>query len=215
MTTANLPDRPLPEPAAEAVVQERIRAAEAKLTGYQAAAAELRHIADALDALPPTDAKPFLSLSIVPEKTPEAIDAVALAVLGKKGTTVHEGGTTYRHRTEGDVLAPVYVNIGATVPGPPDERDAELERLRAEIAAQQRELREQQRELRDLRPLFDPVAGDQPTREETDESVVHFMQSATAAAAACGASPAFPVGLRVTRKWTDVTCQACNDMAPF
>lgn len=100
-------------------------------SGYQATAANLRSIADALDTLPHGNA-PYATLSILPaEKTVEAIDAVALAVLGKAGVTRRDSDG-WRHIAEGR-SGGAWVSIHALVPGPPDERDLELERLRAEV----------------------------------------------------------------------------------
>lgn len=101
-------------------------------TGYAATAADLRRIADALDKLPTDGKPPYLMLSILPSaKTVEAVDAVTLAVLGKPGET-RKDSDDWRHIAEGRI-GTCYLQIHSTVPGPPDERDDELARLRAEV----------------------------------------------------------------------------------
>lgn len=106
-----------------------------ELTGYQATAADLRRIADALDALPPRDKSPYLSVSIMPlVKTAEEVDAIGMAVLGKPGVTSKDSDG-WRHKATGGTWSGYsYVAIHALVPGPPDERDVELEQLRARLA---------------------------------------------------------------------------------
>lgn len=101
--------------------------------GYAVTAAELRRIADALDTLT-TPVKPVsVQLAILPEKTEAAVDAVAVAVLGKPGKGERNGRDWYHvRRTDPNGYAPVSVSVLAVVPGPPDERDAELAELRAE-----------------------------------------------------------------------------------
>lgn len=112
-----------------------------ELTGYQATAAELRRIADALDTMPPRDVSPYLSLSILPSvKTVEEVDALGMAILGKPGET-SKNGDGWRHKVDSHAYSRnSYVGIHATVPGPPDERDAELEKLRARVAELQEDL---------------------------------------------------------------------------
>jgi hypothetical protein len=106
-----------------------------ELTGYAATAAELRRIADAIETtMPPGDTLPFVKLHILPaERTAEAVDTMALAMLGEPGETERFAGE-YRHVARCGPVAGVRVSIHASVPGPPDERDVELERLRAENA---------------------------------------------------------------------------------
>lgn len=107
-----------------------------ELTGYAVTAAELRRIADALDTLPTAVGLERVQLSILPEKTVAAVDAVAMAVFGKPGKGERNGRDWYHvRRTDPNGYDPVGVSIFAIVPGPPDERDVELERLRAELAA--------------------------------------------------------------------------------
>jgi hypothetical protein len=106
-------------------------------TGYAAVAAELHRIADALATLPPGPA-PYVALSILPrDKTVAAVDAVALAVLGKRGTTTRDPDG-WRHKAENSTSGLVYVSTHALVPGPADDRDIELARLRAQVAELQR-----------------------------------------------------------------------------
>jgi len=99
---------------------------------YQPIAAELRRVADAIEAMPATQ-RPYVCLTILPDRTVEAVDAMALAVLGGRGDT-ERMGDIWRRIARGHLDSGVDVSIHAEVPGPPDERDAELERLRAEVA---------------------------------------------------------------------------------
>lgn len=101
--------------------------------GYAVAAAELRRIADALDTLPPVDKPPYMQLSILPSNTVEAVDAIALAVLGKRGEGEPAQEGKWRHKAEGNMPFIGYISIHAIVPGPPDPREAELAQLRAEV----------------------------------------------------------------------------------
>jgi hypothetical protein len=103
-------------------------------TGYARTAAELRRIADALDTLPPVSMPPYVQVSILPERTTSAVDAVAQAVLGRPGRTERISGDWY-HVARGTnfFAANVHVTVQARVPAPPDDRDAEIERLRAEL----------------------------------------------------------------------------------
>jgi hypothetical protein len=94
--------------------------------GYAATAAELRRLADALDALTPPTRPGYVRLSIVPrDSDTAAVDAVAMALLGKRGET-ERIGTDWYHVAKGDVRH-VHVSIQAKVPGPPDERDPEID----------------------------------------------------------------------------------------
>jgi hypothetical protein len=105
-----------------------------ELTGYQATAADLRRIAVALDILPPRDKPPYLSVSILPAiKTVEEVDAIGVAILGKTGET-RKDSDGWRHKVQGTTRSRGYVTVHALVPAPPDEREAELERLRARLA---------------------------------------------------------------------------------
>lgn len=104
-------------------------------TGYRATSAELRRIADALDTLPAGDKPPYMLLDLIPaEKSDKAVDAIALAVGGKPGKTERFADGWKRGLYVSARTGRGYTSIHATVPGPPDERDAELERLRAEVA---------------------------------------------------------------------------------
>ncbi len=109
-----------------------------ELTGYQAVAAELRRIAGALDALPPAAEQPYITLQLLPgnalahEGNAAAVDVLAHAVFGEPGKTRKDAGQ-WRHLVERTVGG-IHVQIHARVPDPADERDVELERLRAEVA---------------------------------------------------------------------------------
>lgn len=103
--------------------------------GYAVTAAELRRIADALDTLPPVDRPPYVQLSILPEKTVSTVNAVALAVVGKRGEVERIGSEWYLiARNRSTPKTNVHLSVQATVPGPPDERDAKIERLKADLA---------------------------------------------------------------------------------
>jgi hypothetical protein len=108
-------------------------------TGYRATAAELRRIADALDTLPERETLPFVTLSILPEQakgspdeTRRVVDEVSMALLGKAATDDGIGGGMWHRLARGDRDG-VHLTVQAQVPGPPDERDAEIERLKAEL----------------------------------------------------------------------------------
>jgi hypothetical protein len=108
---------------------------ERELKGYAVTTAELRRLADALDTLPPGDKPLYTHVSLLPgETTVEALDAIAVAVTGKPGESTPVGDGKWRR---GATMTRDYhfsVGVQGTVPGPPDERDAEIERLRAEVA---------------------------------------------------------------------------------
>ena len=104
-----------------------------ELGGYQVSASELRRIADALDTLPHIAEPPWISFSILPDPhTAETVDAVALAVIGKPGETEKNGSDWYHlvRRT----VSNIHLTVQTRVPAPPDERDAELAKLRAKVA---------------------------------------------------------------------------------
>jgi hypothetical protein len=110
-------------------------------TGYAATAAELRRIADALETLPGAPA--YVSLDIqtadrhgTREQIIAGVDAVAIAVLGEPGKTVLMSSGTWHHtvtKWTGSHPARVNVSVYQSVPAP-DPKDAEIERLRAELA---------------------------------------------------------------------------------
>lgn len=107
--------------------------------GYRITSAELRRLADALDTLPPGDKPPYTSLALLPdEKTADVVDALALAVGAKPGKTEPNGSGGWRHTAELWMVRERFsLTIHATVPGLADKRDAEIERLKAELAAAQ------------------------------------------------------------------------------
>lgn len=103
---------------------------------YSAIAVELHRIADVFAKLPPDVAgSPHSSvqLAIMPADTAEAVDAIGMALFGKTGETIQVPGgrTGWRRKVDGSP-AGMWVSIHAEIPGPPDERDAELVQLRAE-----------------------------------------------------------------------------------
>lgn len=100
--------------------------------GYAVTAAELRRIADALDALPPGDKPLSGQVYMFPDGGADAVDALVFAINGERGETklASDGWVrTASIHTEG-----LTVCVRANVPPPPDERDAEIERLRSELA---------------------------------------------------------------------------------
>jgi len=100
---------------------------ECEPSGYQLTAAELRRVADALDTLPPGDKPPYVSLSILPERTAEAVDAVAMAVLGKPGKAEKIGSDWFHLVRHHSLKTSVQVTVQTSIPRPPDKRDAEIE----------------------------------------------------------------------------------------
>jgi len=102
-----------------------------ELTGYAVTAAELRRIADALDTLPPGDESLPGQLYLFLQDA-DAVDAILFAVNGTRGETkLASDGWAHSAWVGRDRLT---IHVRAKVPAPPDERDVELERLRAEIA---------------------------------------------------------------------------------
>ena len=104
--------------------------------GYESAVAELRRIADALETVPAGFGPSYVGLSIHAGRSNQtasiaAVDAVAMAVIGKVGTTQRMGNGTYHHDAS-SYSGPVDVGIFQRVPSP---ADSELERLRAEVEA--------------------------------------------------------------------------------
>lgn len=104
-----------------------------ELTGYAATAAELRRIADALDTLPPGDEPLSGQLYLFPhEGDADAVDAILFAINGTRGKT-RLTGDHWAHSAW--ISLPNFsIYVKAVVAAPPDERDVELERLRAENA---------------------------------------------------------------------------------
>lgn len=109
-----------------------------KPRSYAEVAAELHRIADVLADLPGCPS--YVSLGIQPgprngdnDSVSASVDAVARAVLGKPGKTEQMSGGTWQ-RAADSWLGVMAVRIYDKVSGPPDERDAEIERLRSELA---------------------------------------------------------------------------------
>jgi hypothetical protein len=105
-------------------------------TGYAATAAELERIAAALRDLP--GKQPFVTLYINPgptgtdEEKAAAVDAAAIAVLGKPGKPERVGGSW--HHTADHWAGLVTLSVHAAISGPPDERADTIAELRAELA---------------------------------------------------------------------------------
>jgi hypothetical protein len=109
---------------------------------YAEIAAELHRMADDLNTLAGNDLpKPWLNLNIQPhghtdEQIITAVDAVAGVLIGKPGRTMAmSDGDTYHHDAHG-YRGPISVGVYNRVSNPATrERDAAVERLRAELAA--------------------------------------------------------------------------------
>jgi hypothetical protein len=135
-----------------------------ELTGYQATAAELRRIADAIEPLVLNHEVPYVTLSFLPSQhdAPDAqkiveVDTVASAVLGCAGRTEKSGNSWY-HIVRAD-RAGVHITVQERLSGPFDEHEVELERLRARVA---------ELEARGLRVAehYDPTADERVVAEE-------------------------------------------------
>ena len=102
-------------------------------TGYAVTSAELRRIADALDTLPPVDEPLAGQIYLFPrDGGADAVDAILFAIDGTRGKTelANDGWAHSAWVTRNGLT----VHVRAKVPAPPDERDAEIERLRAALA---------------------------------------------------------------------------------
>lgn len=108
--------------------------------GYAVTAAELRRIADALDTLPSGDEPLSGQLYMFAhEGGADAVDAILFAIDGTRGETKL---TADQWAHSGWISTPcLSIYVKAKVPGPPDERDAEIERLRADLADAQKTIR--------------------------------------------------------------------------
>lgn len=101
---------------------------------------ELHRIADAIATLR-TPGRLAVSLTLMTpkgettEQTIAGVDEAALAVLGEKGHPQKSSETWFHLAQGGDwSIGFSYLGVQASIPAPPDERDAELKRLRAELA---------------------------------------------------------------------------------
>jgi hypothetical protein len=108
---------------------------------YAEIAAELRRMADDLDTLTGLGLpKPWLTLNIQPHGDTDdeiiaGVDAVAGALLGKPGRTARLSGGAFHYDASGS-RGLVRIGVYQAVSDPAArERDAELVRLRAELAA--------------------------------------------------------------------------------
>jgi hypothetical protein len=107
---------------------------------YAEIAAELHRMADDVSTLAGDDlSKPWFNLSIQPhgdtdDEIVTGVDTVAGALLGKPGKTYElSGGGGYHHGASGD-RGPINIGVYNAVSDPAArERDAEVERLRAEL----------------------------------------------------------------------------------
>jgi hypothetical protein len=111
----------------------------AELTGYQATAAELHRIADAIEPLQLNRERPYVILHFIPsagdapdEQKIADVDAVASAILGCAGQDEKIGSSWY-HLVRA-TRSGVNIEVQNSLSGRPDERDVELERLRARVA---------------------------------------------------------------------------------
>jgi hypothetical protein len=148
-----------------------------KLNPWRALAAELRSIANACDTLTDQPAPALVSLNIQPHSADDyrgvtaknrpatiaAVDAVAVALLGRPAETERMGDGSYHHtlrRTYGPIDVSVYQSIADPAAVDPVQ---EIERLRARVA---------ELEARDATGLLytraddeDEPAGTDPARE--------------------------------------------------
>lgn len=120
---------------------------------------DLREIADRIASLADNGiAAPFETLSIQPDPGADEatrvrmVDAVGEAVLGKPAQTAELSGGGHHHAARGFV-GKVSVTVFCAV-RPPDERDAEIARLRAELAEVER-VRANLAAARE--PVYDPT----------------------------------------------------------
>lgn len=106
--------------------------------GFRATAAELRRLADALDSLGETpegerEEGIYLSFGFLLE-TVAGVDQVTRALLGKEAATEKRGDSWYHIAQGGPPRGRGFYHVQTSVPAPPDERDAELAALRAEVS---------------------------------------------------------------------------------
>jgi len=186
------------------------------LTGYLATAAELRRIAAALADLPsPTEAPPYVSLTFIPnkgdttEETVAIIDALARAVTGKEATTERSGGSWYHLARSSN--AKMYLTVQGEVPGPPDERDAELVRLRAE--------NERLRAAVPAVPNYgrgdEARPGEVADQPAESKAWTHYRNDQTAKTAYGQLVADLPLDDGTSSDHAEVTCKACIDGLPF
>lgn len=85
--------------------------------GYEAVVAELRRIADALETVPPGFGPSYVSFTIHAGRSFDlaAVDAVALAVLGKKGAPRNVGAGKCHHHAS-SAFTPVNISIYQQIP---------------------------------------------------------------------------------------------------
>lgn len=164
----------------------------AELSGYQATAAELHRIADAIRDLPHHgDGPPYVTISFLPsaldatdEQKTADVDAVASAVLGCAGKPTKSGPNTWYHLVQAS-RAGVQISIQEPISSPPDERDAELALLRAKVASlESRDSHGFSREADDPTPggRIEPHFADGNTGVElVDESERPLVSAATIA----------------------------------
>lgn len=112
------------------------------MSGYYAElAAELRRIADDLEPLDERGVAPLSSVSLnfqpgpfrPEQETTATVDAIGLALLGQPGAPMEMSGGSYHHDARGR-RGSISVGAFTSVSSPQErERQAELERLRAEV----------------------------------------------------------------------------------
>jgi hypothetical protein len=108
---------------------------------YAAVAAELRRMADDLDTIGDQAAPGFVAFDMQPggyladaPTTMAAVDTVANALLGRTGELQRMSDSSYHYKVYGR-RGPIKVDLYNRVPDPQiAELDAELERLRAQVA---------------------------------------------------------------------------------
>jgi hypothetical protein len=91
--------------------------------GYEKAVAELRRIADILEAMSPGFEPYHVGVDIMAGPSGDssaiaAVDAVGMALLGRPGVTEGVAGGNVHHRLSGEWSDPVRIAIFQRVPGP-------------------------------------------------------------------------------------------------
>jgi hypothetical protein len=91
--------------------------------GYEKAVAELRRIADLLETLPPGFEPEHVGIDIMAGPKDDsnavaAIDAVAVALLGKPGATKKMSDGRFHHSAAGEWTDPVRIAVFQAVPEP-------------------------------------------------------------------------------------------------
>lgn len=94
-----------------------------QLNGYEKAVSELRRIADLLETLPPGFEPEHVGIDIMAGPQDDssavaAIDAIAVALLGKPGATKKMSDGSFQHSAAGEWSDPVRISVFQAVPDP-------------------------------------------------------------------------------------------------